>query len=36
MTEAGIVHGERRGRWTFYSVDTNAIETITDALKLGA
>jgi ArsR family transcriptional regulator, arsenate/arsenite/antimonite-responsive transcriptional repressor len=36
MAEAGIVHGERRGRWTFYSVDKNAIETITDALKLGA
>jgi ArsR family transcriptional regulator, arsenate/arsenite/antimonite-responsive transcriptional repressor len=35
MAEAGIVHGEKRGRWTFYSVDKNAIETITDALKLG-
>jgi ArsR family transcriptional regulator, arsenate/arsenite/antimonite-responsive transcriptional repressor len=36
MADAGIVHGERRGRWTFYSVDKNAIEAITDALKLGA
>jgi ArsR family transcriptional regulator, arsenate/arsenite/antimonite-responsive transcriptional repressor len=35
MAEAGIVHGDKRGRWTFYSVDKNAIETITDALKLG-
>jgi ArsR family transcriptional regulator len=36
MAEAGIVHGERRGRWTLYSVDKNAIESITAALKLGA
>ncbi len=35
LAEAGIVHGERRGRWTYYSVDKNAIESITDALKLG-
>jgi ArsR family transcriptional regulator len=35
LAEAGIVHGERRGRWTYYSVDNNAIESITDALKLG-
>jgi ArsR family transcriptional regulator, arsenate/arsenite/antimonite-responsive transcriptional repressor len=35
MAEAGIVHGERRGRWTFYSVDKNEIEAITAALKLG-
>ena len=35
MADAGIVHGERRGRWTFYSVDKDAIEAITDALKLG-
>jgi ArsR family transcriptional regulator len=36
MADAGIVHGERRGRWTFYSVDKPAIESITAALKLGA
>jgi ArsR family transcriptional regulator len=36
MAEVGIVHGERRGRWTFYSVDKTAIESITNALKLGA
>ena len=36
LAEAGIVHGERRGRWTYYSVDKRAIESITDALKLGA
>lgn len=36
LAEAGIVHGERRGRWTYYSVDKTAIDTITDALKLGA
>jgi ArsR family transcriptional regulator, arsenate/arsenite/antimonite-responsive transcriptional repressor len=36
MAEVGIVHGERRGRWTYYSVDKNAIEAITDALQLGA
>ncbi|MGH3478811.1 MAG: metalloregulator ArsR/SmtB family transcription factor [Nocardioidaceae bacterium] len=35
LAEAGIVHGERRGRWTYYSVDRTAIDTITDALKLG-
>ena len=36
MAEVGIVHGEQRGRWTYYSVDKNAIEAITDALQLGA
>ena len=36
LAEAGIVHGERRGRWTYYSVDKTAIDTITDALKLGS
>ena len=36
LAESGIVHGERRGRWTYYSVDKRAIESITDALKLGA
>jgi ArsR family transcriptional regulator, arsenate/arsenite/antimonite-responsive transcriptional repressor len=35
LAEAGIVHGERRGRWTYYSVDKRAIESVTDALKLG-
>jgi ArsR family transcriptional regulator, arsenate/arsenite/antimonite-responsive transcriptional repressor len=36
LAEAGIVHGERRGRWTYYSVDKNAVESITDALQLSA
>jgi ArsR family transcriptional regulator, arsenate/arsenite/antimonite-responsive transcriptional repressor len=34
MAAAGIVHGERRGRWTYYSVDRDAIDAITDALRL--
>lgn len=34
MAEAGIVRGERRGRWTYYSVDKSAIRSITDALQL--
>jgi ArsR family transcriptional regulator, arsenate/arsenite/antimonite-responsive transcriptional repressor len=33
MAEVGIVHGERRGRWTYYSVDKDAIANITDALR---
>jgi ArsR family transcriptional regulator len=34
MAEVGIVHGERRGRWTYYSVDKDAIENITAALRV--
>jgi ArsR family transcriptional regulator, arsenate/arsenite/antimonite-responsive transcriptional repressor len=34
MAEVGIVRGERRGRWTYYSVDKAAVEAITDALRL--
>jgi ArsR family transcriptional regulator, arsenate/arsenite/antimonite-responsive transcriptional repressor len=34
LAEAGIVRGERRGRWTYYSVDKSAIRAITDALQL--
>lgn len=36
LADAGIVHGERRGRWTYYSVNKDAIDTITDALQLGS
>ena len=36
MAEVGIVRGERRGRWTFYSVDRQAIESITSALHVSA
>lgn len=34
LAEVGIVHGERRGRWTYYAVDKAAIESITGALRL--
>jgi ArsR family transcriptional regulator, arsenate/arsenite/antimonite-responsive transcriptional repressor len=34
MAEVGIVRGERRGRWTYYSVDKGAVEAITAALRL--
>jgi ArsR family transcriptional regulator, arsenate/arsenite/antimonite-responsive transcriptional repressor len=34
MAEVGIVHGERRGRWTYYSVDKAAVGAITAALRL--
>jgi ArsR family transcriptional regulator len=34
LAEVGIVHGERRGRWTYYSVDKDAIAGITDALRV--
>jgi ArsR family transcriptional regulator, arsenate/arsenite/antimonite-responsive transcriptional repressor len=33
MAEVGIVRGERRGRWTYYSVDKSAVEAITAALR---
>jgi ArsR family transcriptional regulator, arsenate/arsenite/antimonite-responsive transcriptional repressor len=36
LAETGIVRGERRGRWTYYSVDKTAIRAITDALQLDA
>ena len=36
LADAGIVRGERRGRWTYYSIDKEAVESITDALKLDA
>ncbi|HYJ67000.1 MAG TPA: metalloregulator ArsR/SmtB family transcription factor [Nocardioidaceae bacterium] len=34
LAEAGVVRGDRRGRWTYYSVDKDAIRAITDALRL--
>jgi ArsR family transcriptional regulator, arsenate/arsenite/antimonite-responsive transcriptional repressor len=34
LADAGIVRGERRGRWTYYSVDKDAIRAIADALQL--
>lgn len=34
LAEVGIVRGERRGRWTYYSVDRDAIGAITAALRL--
>ena len=33
MAEVGVVRGERRGRWTYYSVDKSAIEGIAAALR---
>jgi ArsR family transcriptional regulator, arsenate/arsenite/antimonite-responsive transcriptional repressor len=34
LADVGVVHGERRGRWTYYSVDKDAIDGITAALRL--
>ena len=33
LAEAGIVTGERRGRWTYYRVEPRALDAIVDALR---
>lgn len=32
LADAGVVSGERRGRWTYYRVESAALETIVRAL----
>lgn len=36
LAEAGIVSGERRGRWTYYRVERSALDALRAALDVGA
>lgn len=33
LAEAGIVAGEKRGRWTYYRVEPRALDAIVDVLR---
>ncbi|HZI98234.1 MAG TPA: metalloregulator ArsR/SmtB family transcription factor [Actinomycetales bacterium] len=33
LAEAGLVTGERRGRWTYYRVEPRALDAIVDVLR---
>lgn len=32
LSDAGLVHGERRGRWIWYSIDTEGLTLLKEAL----
>lgn len=34
LADAGLVHGEKRGKWTYYSVDRSALESLRSVLDV--
>ena len=33
LSEAGLVHGERRGKWVWYSIDRDALASLKSAIE---
>jgi ArsR family transcriptional regulator len=33
LTEAGLVHGDRRGKWVWYSLDRDRLARLQDAIR---
>jgi ArsR family transcriptional regulator, arsenate/arsenite/antimonite-responsive transcriptional repressor len=36
LADAGLVTGDKRGKWTYYSVDRSALEALRSVLDVGA